>query len=126
MTDIKNIFPATVIKVIDEYKIVINRGEIDDIKNGQRFLVYALEDEPLVDPDTGESLGNLEIVRGTGKVTHVQKKISTIESDKEHLEKRIIKRRNPISFMGSEVETITPKEKVEFDYPEIGDKVKPI
>ena len=55
-----------VVKLLDEYKIVINKGANDGIKVGQVFLVYK-EDEELFDPDTNESLGRLEIVKGKGK-----------------------------------------------------------
>ncbi|UKI42712.1 MAG: hypothetical protein L6V95_07585 [Candidatus Melainabacteria bacterium] len=35
----------------------------------------------MFDPDTNESLGNLEIVKGTGTATHVQEKITTLTTD---------------------------------------------
>ena len=60
-----------VIKLINEYKIVVNKGENAGIKLGQVFLVYK-EAEELFDPDTDESLGKLEITKGKGKVVHVQ------------------------------------------------------
>lgn len=122
-------FPATVIKVLDEYKIVINRGSEHDIKTGQRFLIYKLEEEPLVDPDTGENLGQLEIVRGTGRVVHVQERLSTVESDKKGAtERRIIKRKNPfVLTLGTEEEIITPiSDFLPFEEPKSGDKAKPI
>lgn len=123
------VFPAIVIKVLDEYKIVINRGSEHGIKPGQRFLIYKLEEEPLVDPDTGENLGQLEIVRGTGRVIHVQERLSTIESDKKgSTERRIIKRKNPFSLaLGMEEEIITPTSDIlPFEDPKVGDKAKPI
>jgi len=43
------------------------------------FVVYA-EGEELTDPDTGESLGTLEIVRGRAYAKHVQKRLTTLRS----------------------------------------------
>lgn len=122
-------FPATVVKVIDEYKVVINRGALHNIKPGQRFLIYRLEDEEIKDPVTGESLGYLEIVKGTGKVTHIQERMSTIETDRrEILEKRIIRRKpSALFFSGQEEEIITPSGDImPFENPKVGDKAKPI
>ena len=71
-----------VVEIIDDgMKLVINAGAGTGIEPGQRYLVYALSDYEIMDPDTGKSLGFLELVRGTGKVTHVQEAMSTIESD---------------------------------------------
>ncbi len=78
----KGTFPATVVKVIDDYKLVINRGEISGIREGQRMLVYNTSEEEITDPQTGESLGYLDLVRGTGTITFVQEKISILQSDR--------------------------------------------
>jgi len=128
------IFPATVIKILNDSKIAINRGSFHGIKDNQRFLVYQVEKEPLIDPDTGENLGNLEIVRGTGKAIHIQDKITTIESDNKVYNKRIIRRNNSTlnsllhGLGGSEEEIISPSSDsiLPFDSPKSGDLVKPI
>ncbi|MEG3436195.1 hypothetical protein V0288_03610 [Pannus brasiliensis CCIBt3594] len=78
----KGTFPAQVVKVIDDYRLVINRGESNGIAEGQRMLVYNTSEEEITDPQTGESLGYLELVRGTGTITFVQEKISILQSDK--------------------------------------------
>ena len=49
----KGTFPATVAKVIDDYKLVINRGLEHGIREGQRMLVYPMSDEEIKDPNTG-------------------------------------------------------------------------
>ena len=61
-----------VVKILDDYKLAINAGAKDQISLGQKFLIYSLSDEEIIDPDTNQSLGYLEIVKGTGIVTHVQ------------------------------------------------------
>jgi hypothetical protein len=69
-----------VAKVKDEYTIVINKGYNNGIKEGQNFLIYEVGEE-IFDPDTNESLGRLEVIKGKGVVINVQEKISTIESN---------------------------------------------
>ena len=73
-----NIF--RVVHIIDQENIVINIGKNGDIKKGNRFLIYGIGDE-LFDPDTKQSLGKLEIVRGEGIVTHVQERMCIVQSD---------------------------------------------
>lgn len=124
-------FPANVVKIIDSYTVVINRGSEHGIKEYQRFLIYTLSKEIIKDSDTGKSLGYLEIVKGTGEVKHVQPKMSTIKSDRMQKPKRkIIKStsRGIFPFQGtSEEEIIEPSDRLRpFDGPKVGDKVKPI
>ncbi len=59
----KGTFPAKVVKVIDDYKLVMNRGEISGIRKGQRMMVYPIDDEEILDAHTGESLGYLDLVQ---------------------------------------------------------------
>lgn len=146
----KGTFPATVAKVIDDYKLVINRGEANAIREGQRMMVYHISDEEILDPRTGESLGYLELVRGTGRIIFVQDKLSILESDRkpdidlnrlaflvDDYRHRTVTRqgiypRRPIleservpvqelKIMISEL-----GEKLPFENPQVGDFVKPI
>lgn len=68
-----------VLKVLDPYRLVINAGSEAGVTERDRFLVYELGEE-LIDPETKELLGRLEIVKGTGKPIHIQEKLTTIES----------------------------------------------
>ena len=115
------IFPARVAQVINPIQLVINRGSIHDVKLGQRMLIYRKGDQEIKDPESGESLGYLELVKGTGQVIHVQEKICTIESDKKKSPRRIIK-----NAWGFPQEDIIEGEALPFDQPEVGDLVKPI
>ena len=76
------------------------------ISLGQKFLIYSLSDEEIIDPDTNQSLGYLEIVKGTGIVTHVQEKLCTLESDVYHSSSRKVIRTSPFAAFGSSTEEI--------------------
>lgn len=73
-------FPATVASVMELSRVVINRGAEHGVKYSQRFVVYALSDEDIVDPVTKQSLGRLEIIKGIGQVVHIQDKMSILEA----------------------------------------------
>ncbi|MBQ4443689.1 MAG: hypothetical protein II896_03375 [Clostridia bacterium] len=98
---------AKVIKIIDEYQVVINKGIKAGVKKGDRFLVYKIGEE-MKDPDTNESLGNLEIVCGEAVAKHVQDKMTTLESDlyESSATKRIIQKGGYTSLLGSQIEEI--------------------
>ncbi len=86
--------PAVVVHVLNEFSVAINKGSEQGVKKGDTYLVYALGPE-LTDPETGESLGQLEIVRGRASVRHVQEKVSTLEAiefEETPGRRRIIKR----------------------------------
>ena len=73
---------AKIAKILDDLRFVINQGSDHDIRRGGRFVVFFLGDK-IVDPDSGEDLGVLEMVRGRARVVHVQERISTLESIEE-------------------------------------------
>lgn len=69
-----------VVKVVNEdTTVIINGGVEAGIKLGDRFLIYSLG-ENIIDEDTKEDLGPLEIVKGIGRITHVQEKMATLEN----------------------------------------------
>lgn len=126
MKDLKT--NGTVVNVIDNYKVVINIGKEDNISIGEKFLVYYLSNEDIIDPETNESLGKLEYVVGKGKVIHIQEKMSTIESCEERIEnkKKITKSSGNI-FYPKQEEVIEPQAiKLPFDCPKVGQKVRKI
>lgn len=122
---------AKVIKVLDENTVVINRGSDNGVKLGQTYLIYGIGEE-LFDPETNESLGLLELVRGTGTPSHIQPKMSQLVSDQyEETGTKTTKRTRPGFFAaatGEVIEEILNPESVcvAFDNPEIGDSVRRI
>lgn len=119
-----------VVKKNSPFELVINRGSLDGVEKGDTFLVYYIEPNELIDPETQESLGNLEVIRGTGVATHVQEKMTTIKSNRyENGSGKIIRRNsNPFSgisaLMGSETIEQPAKELIPFDEAKAEDKVK--
>jgi hypothetical protein len=115
--------PIKVVAVLNPSKVVINRGDSDGLKRGQKFLVYQLGDE-MFDPTTNESLGRLEIVRGRGQVVHLQGRMAHVAS----IESRttITRNRNLLSIAstmgGLQEETVDEP----FDGARMGDTCRPI
>lgn len=120
----KQIVYATVVKTIDEYKVAINKGSSDGIKLDQKFLIFSLSAEEIIDPETKESLGKLEIAKGTGIVSHVQDKLATVTSNKRSNPVKI-KRRNILLFSNVE-EVVEAGDLLPFEDVCVGDKAKPI
>ncbi len=87
---------AKVIKIVDKYKVAINKGSIDGVSKDDIFMIFE-KGEELFDPDTKESLGNLEIPKLRMKVFNIQEKITLLESAETVIEtdrkiKRTIKK----------------------------------
>lgn len=119
-------WPARVVEVLDDSRVVINRGSRDGLKMGLVCLVYGLGANDLVDPETHENLGRLEVVRGFGKVTHIQEKVATLSSAKTAPQTKRVVKRNPFIFSAQETETIHESPEVlPFDDAAVGDFVRP-
>lgn len=71
--------------------VVINLGRDHGVTEGDKFLIYRYGEE-VKDPDTGESLGKVEIVLGRGVVKHIQQSMTTLVP---RTKKRSITKINP-------------------------------
>lgn len=123
----EKVFPAKVVSVLNDEKVVINRGVDHSVRKGQRFIIYASGGE-IVDPDTGENLGTLEILKGEGEVEHVQQRMSTLVSCKFEAQEEVIE---PISgsfsyIIGHGKRKRTNKLPLPFESPQVGDYAKPV
>lgn len=118
--------------VISKFKLVLNIGTDDGYKAGDRFLIYQLSDFDIEDPDTHQSLGKLELVRGRGVITHIQRNICQITSDRysTNQPKKIIKRtRTSLGMFNNEPEyeeIDPPSTLLPFDGARVGDMARPI
>ena len=74
-------------KIVDETTFLLNVGAQDGVRNGMRFVVFDEGDEVL-NPDTEESLGVWEIVKGELIVTNTQERLSMAQTPlKQKVEK---------------------------------------
>ena len=138
-------YSARVAHVVTPYKIIINKGSSNRIRRGDTFIIYELSDEDITDPETGESLGKFELVRGYGKVTHVESNKATIESNERSSSTKILKRQQAPSRAQGVLEqiysfypslyTMPPSQEelieeqgeiLSFDNVQVGDFVRPI
>ena len=108
-------FEAKVASIIDNYRVVINKGSNEGIRVGQRFLILTIGEE-IFDPDTKESLGKIEIVKGKGEVIHVQDRLATLQTTETH---EIQRRHSGILAMAAGFEV--QKEPKAFIDPVVGD-----
>jgi hypothetical protein len=127
--------PACIAHVVDGHRVVMNRGLEGGVKVGDIVLVYALTDEEIVDPESGDPLGRLETVRGKGVVVHVQERLATIEAtEKQRTPGRIITR-GPGAFGSTIGDLITGRHRevlreegewvnIGFEGCEVGDLVR--
>lgn len=120
-----------VASVLGADRVVLNKGSADGFKYGQRFLIYAVGDE-INDPETGKSLGKLEMVRGTGRVVHIQERMCTVQSDMKANPLRTIRKTTPGNswvnliggLSGEVIEEQLPPTPIPFDSVAVGDQAK--
>lgn len=72
-----------VIKILDEYNLVINLGA-EETKIGDLIYIYEKASE-VIDPDTKEVLGTIDLVKATLKVTEVFEKFSICYTDEKEV-----------------------------------------
>ena len=71
-----------ILRITNEYTVVINVGKEEGVTVGTKFLIYANAGD-LADPDTKKNLGVLEIPKGEVVVKLVQEKYSVAETEFE-------------------------------------------
>lgn len=115
-----------VAEVLSDDTLVLNAGQNKDIKLGYRFLVYSMGNE-VKDPDTGENLGKLEIVKETGVVTHLQQNMCTLKSDITYNLRPLKTKIKSSGLLGGNERIMTEERNpipIPFDNPNIGDFAK--
>ncbi|ASN03619.1 hypothetical protein CFK40_00560 [Virgibacillus necropolis] len=71
------------IKIIDDYSLVINGGYMDDITEGEKIEIF-LEGEEIKDPyNDNEVLGTLDFIKDKLEVTEVYYRFSVCEKIKK-------------------------------------------
>lgn len=71
-----------VVKIINSKQIVINAGTDDGVTEGQLFRIVSPDKnaESVIDPDTGENLGTLNLVKAKVVITTAYSKMSIVEA----------------------------------------------
>jgi hypothetical protein len=77
---IKGTYPAKVIEVIDDFKVVINRGKLNCIQIDASHLVYSITNKPIYDPITRDFIGHRILYKGSGKIISVEENTSIIQA----------------------------------------------
>ncbi len=113
--------------IINPHKLILNCGQNQGIKVGDLFIIYSLT-KVVIDPDTKEELERAEIVKGKGKVIHVQNTICTIESTTLQQEARVVREVGGSGIFSStkKEEVYAPPSIVEFENVYIGDYARRI
>jgi hypothetical protein len=62
-------------QILDNYRVVLNKGSRDGVTAGMRFVIFQ-EGDDIIDPETKQSLGKLEIVKGAVTAEHVQESLT--------------------------------------------------
>ncbi len=68
-----------VIRIFNETTILVNAGRKEGLTMGDRVVVIEKGDE-VKDPESGESLGELELVKAELRATDVQERMSILKS----------------------------------------------
>lgn len=115
----ENLLKGRVVEVINDCKIVIDKGSRDGVKENQLFLIYKFGKE-IFDPETNESLGVLEIICGEGKTIHIQERITTlVTANVEHT--KITTKRISKNMFGDTIESTEPETtQIPFDNVSVG------
>ena len=119
-----------VIKIINLFSVIIDVGTNEGVKRGMKFIIYEEGDE-IKDPTSNNSLGRLELVKGTVEVEHVQTNFSLTSSLTQNYKDlfptaligfpRMTRRPLPI-----DENSITPLSKKDADKIKVGDLVRNI
>ena len=105
-----------VVKVIDRSHIVINVGASDGISYTDRFVVFAVDSDDIIDPETGENLGKVEYIRGMAKPSHIQNRMTTLVAYSVST--------NPLAILSQSLYDTEPQ--TEFQHVYEGDYVRQI
>lgn len=70
-------------KIISTKQVVVNAGSNVGLKVGDKLeIIDKFGDDPIIDPDTGENLGTLDLVKGTVIVSKVYPHMVIADSPK--------------------------------------------
>lgn len=77
-----------IVKIINEYQVVINAGTNEFIHDGQHLEVF-VQGAPIIDPDTGDNLGTLDYVKAKLRVINAFPRMSVCENRETETRNRL-------------------------------------
>ena len=73
-----------VARVLNSREVAINKGSDDGVEIGMIFKILSTKGSEIEDPDTGEPLGSVDLVKTSVKVTVVQERIAVASTYRRH------------------------------------------
>ena len=73
-----------VARVLNSREVAINKGSDDGVKIGMIFKILSTKGSEIEDPDTGEPLGSVDLVKTSVKVTMVHERIAVASTYRSH------------------------------------------
>ena len=73
-----------VARVLNSREVAINKGSDDGVEIGMIFKILSTKGSEIKDPDTGEPLGSVDLVKTSVKVTVVQERITVASTYRSH------------------------------------------
>jgi hypothetical protein len=83
----ETLIQTRIAQIVSPTQVVLAAGSDDGVEEGMEFVIYELSD-PIEDPETKESLGQLELPKGRLKVVHVQDRISSARTMSRKVERQ--------------------------------------
>ena len=71
-----------IVKIIDEYQVIINGGSNHGVNISDNFQILDEKGSEVTDPETGEVIGHLDLIKDTIQVANVFEKMSICENIK--------------------------------------------
>ncbi len=75
---------GSVARLEDQYTLIINRGSEHGVVDGMEFAVMADDGDPIIDPETGEAIGELPAEKLRVRVFDVHSKYSRAETFRQY------------------------------------------
>jgi len=68
-----------VARILSDEEVILNVGSEDGVKEKMEFVIFS-ESDHVYDPETGEDLGAIEVVKGRVGVYHVMGRMSRVRT----------------------------------------------
>ncbi len=91
-------------KIVSPTKVILAAGADQGVQEGMEFVIYELSD-PVLDPETGDSLGRLELHKARVRVSQVQERLSVAITPLRQVQRRLF----PELWTGTVTETVNER-----------------